>query len=173
MVQTRRKKDGRRSVQRGAPRRGGRVRRGSKRHPSSATSRDASDLLRQLPFVSERPDHNFALILVVLGLGLLLTWLALGGLQSPRGVAALEESGDLIAKRLAMEHAIREDGVDLEALKAIAEMDYEEVKQELGVQEDFCIVVEDAEGRVIPIGEKVGIGSDELLVGGVPCGRPT
>jgi len=51
---------------------------------------------------------------------------------------------------------------------------YEDIKKDLGLTGDFCIIVEDSNGRVIAIntstGYKYGFGNPDLNVSGFPCG---
>jgi hypothetical protein len=53
------------------------------------------------------------------------------------------------------------NGVDLEKLREFASANYQQMKSELGVQNDFCIRFEDMNGNVIdlsPITDRSGIG---------------
>lgn len=68
--------------------------------------------------------------------------------------------------------------LDIEKLKGLTTADYAKLKQDLGVQNDFCIYLQDEEGNVIYIegsdGNYTGIGpgSPDLNLSGVPCGCP-
>ena len=58
-----------------------------------------------------------------------------------------------------------------EKVENMDSMDYEEVKSILGVNNDFCIFVEDISGGVVEInGMTTGIGSDKISINGNPCG---
>lgn len=53
----------------------------------------------------------------------------------------------------------------------LANLTYEQLKNELGTNADFCIYFEDEEGNVINVtGNKTGIGNSNVRVGGVACG---
>ncbi len=53
----------------------------------------------------------------------------------------------------------------------LADLNYERLKDVFGVHADFCIYFEDEEGNVINVtGNKTGIGSSHIKVGGVACG---
>jgi hypothetical protein len=66
--------------------------------------------------------------------------------------------------------------VDKERFAGLAEMDYEVLKRELGLKNDFCIYIEDAQGNIIPVrynGKNytaIGNGS-EITIGGAKCGE--
>ena len=68
--------------------------------------------------------------------------------------------------------------LDVEKLKSLTTADYAKLKQDLGVQNDFCIYLQDEEGNVLYIegadGNYTGIGpgSPDLNLSGVPCGCP-
>lgn len=53
---------------------------------------------------------------------------------------------------------------------------YESMRNELGVEGDFCIYFEDESGQIYQVetlsGSKTGWGSPELVVGGTACGQP-
>lgn len=65
---------------------------------------------------------------------------------------------------------IVKDTVDPELLEYFANMDYEKVKSHLGISGDFVIHFEDQQGRIIPIGQKLCLGSKAATMNGVPCG---
>ncbi len=61
------------------------------------------------------------------------------------------------------------DGVIQEdKLKELCQLSYEEVKRKLGIEDEFCIYIEDQEGNIVPIPcggtEKAGIGSDNINI---------
>ena len=65
---------------------------------------------------------------------------------------------------------VEKDTVNETKLDALVQKDYNEIRREIGVQNDFCIHFEDENGNVIPIKEGVvGVGSPNIKVGGVPC----
>ncbi len=63
-----------------------------------------------------------------------------------------------------------ENTVDPLLLEEFENKDYEQVKKELGIDADFVIHFEDMEGKVVPIGKKMCIGSSGAIVNGIPCG---
>ena len=49
-------------------------------------------------------------------------------------------------------------------------MDYNEVKDILGIKSDFCIYFEDVTGNLVRIDNtNLGIGSDKIFINGEPC----
>ena len=49
--------------------------------------------------------------------------------------------------------------------------EYEKLKQDLGLTGDFCIVLEDSNGRIVVLGDYYGFGSQGLNVSGCLCGQ--
>ncbi|MEM4260658.1 MAG: hypothetical protein QXG00_05470 [Candidatus Woesearchaeota archaeon] len=48
---------------------------------------------------------------------------------------------------------------------------YEQAKKDFGISKDFCIYLEDENGRLILINNSyVGVGNPNLLINNVPCG---
>jgi len=57
-------------------------------------------------------------------------------------------------------------------LVELSNLPYQELKAQLGIAGDFCIYLEDENGRIIPIGGKNGLGSSDINISGTPCGDP-
>ncbi|MFC1648804.1 hypothetical protein ACFL1B_05080 [Nanoarchaeota archaeon] len=55
-------------------------------------------------------------------------------------------------------------------LQVLAAMPYDQLKKQLGIQNDFCIYVEDQDGNIVPIGTKISFGKDTINISGRPCG---
>jgi len=52
----------------------------------------------------------------------------------------------------------------------LEQMDYDEIKDLLGVENDFCVFFEDATGDIMKVDDIVlGIGSDKIYINGDPC----
>lgn len=64
---------------------------------------------------------------------------------------------------------IVKDTVDPQLLDSFASMDYSQVKAHLGLQSEFVLHFEDQAGMVIPMGNKMCIGSSDAKVNGIPC----
>lgn len=65
---------------------------------------------------------------------------------------------------------IVQDTIDSELLDEFIRMDYEEIKNHLGIKTEFVMHFEDANGRIIPIGDRMCIGSRDVKINGVACG---
>ena len=56
-------------------------------------------------------------------------------------------------------------------IKELANLTYSQLKNALGIKADFCIYFEDEKGNVINVtGNRTGLGSSRLEIGGVACG---
>ncbi|MFH1211506.1 MAG: hypothetical protein V1659_01090 [Candidatus Woesearchaeota archaeon] len=63
--------------------------------------------------------------------------------------------------------------VDKELAEELYSADYDTLKKEFGVGNEFCIYMEDANGNLVPVGNRYSVGNDdeEVLVGEIPCGE--
>ena len=65
---------------------------------------------------------------------------------------------------------LNSNGLVAERVVKLEQMDYKEVKNMLGVKNDFCIYFEDTSGDVMSIGGiSPGIGSNKIYIDGQPC----
>ena len=63
-----------------------------------------------------------------------------------------------------------------EQLQCLYGLNYAQVKQQLGINANFCIYVQDSSGRIYLVGNnsygnKTGFGDPSLIIAGVPCGQ--
>ena len=57
-----------------------------------------------------------------------------------------------------------------EKVENLDQMGYDEIKNILGIKNDFCIFFEDASGNLVKIdGINLGIGSNKIYINGNPC----
>lgn len=95
---------------------------------------------------------------------------------------ALEEEAAIIPNRLIQGAdgdpygIIIDNQVVLNKLRLLSDKDYREMKDELGLTYDFCIIFEDKDGNIINLTSitgkaSYGIGSSRMLVEGQPCGK--
>ena len=59
--------------------------------------------------------------------------------------------------------------VDDQKLGEALNLSYESLKQLLGIQSDFCVYFEDEKGNVVPVRNKIGIGSSLVNFSGKGC----
>ncbi len=97
--------------------------------------------------------------------------------QSGTGVVLTQELADQVVSKLTIDSRekdgvafIVKDTVDPQLLAYFANMDYETIKAHLGIQSDFVIHFEDDRGEVVPMGDRLCIGSKSATLNGVPCG---
>ncbi len=98
--------------------------------------------------------------------------------SNDKGVSSreLEGSADEIMIKLDAnsgnpQSAIVFDGkINEEKLVELSQEDYQELKRIMGVSKDFCIYIEDENGRIVPInGTFVGVGGDSITIDNTPC----
>lgn len=62
------------------------------------------------------------------------------------------------------------NGLIEEKIKNLDRMGYDEIKNILGIKNDFCIFFEDISGNLVKIGNiNPGIGSNKIYINGDPC----
>lgn len=61
--------------------------------------------------------------------------------------------------------------VNVTQLEACFNQDPDTIRQQLGIENKFCLYLEDKEGRVIYISDRPGAGDNELIIGPTPCGQ--
>ena len=61
------------------------------------------------------------------------------------------------------------NAINQSRLLELSDLTYAQLKELMGESGNFCIILEDERGEIIPINNKYGIGSDEILVNGVAC----
>lgn len=60
--------------------------------------------------------------------------------------------------------------IDQEMILGLASRDYNAVRKEMGVSGEFCIYLEDSDGRIIPLREDIfGLGSNSIEINNRPC----
>ena len=64
---------------------------------------------------------------------------------------------------------VKSTKVDDQKLGETLNLSYENLQQLLGIQSDFCIYFEDEKGNVVPIRNKIGIGSPLVNFSGRSC----
>jgi len=86
---------------------------------------------------------------------------------------SLQEDADKLLNAITTNNlkVLKSDFVDQNGLEEIIKRDYISLKNELGLENDFCIHFEDTNGDLIRInGMSAGIGSSNVKVNGISCG---
>lgn len=116
------------------------------------------------------------LLAVVIFVSVILVFYVTMNAKEKVGLADLEsEARDL---KVALEQDadfgfIKADTIDEQKFQAFvdnATYNYSGLKNKLGVKGDFCVFYEDAEGHIIVVDNKPGIGNSSVLIDGYPCG---
>ncbi len=93
-------------------------------------------------------------------------------------VSALDDEGEFVIEKLESQDSevgiIEQNRINDKELEEMFNSDYKTLKKEFGIQNDFCIFLEDENGKVIKIetseGEYVaGIGSGDAKIAGSNC----
>ncbi len=87
--------------------------------------------------------------------------------------AKLEEDAALVLGNLASKDSEISivDGVEINEakLQELLAATYPELKEKIKSGSDFCIFLEDNEGKIVYISNKPGIGSDSIMISGESC----
>lgn len=90
-------------------------------------------------------------------------------------VKQLKTKGDIIYKTLSSNKQVKfinNSAVDIPALCATIQKNYNDIKKEVGLSEDFCIYFEDENGSLIYLDNNQqvpGIGSGRFTINNKPC----
>jgi len=102
-----------------------------------------------------------------------ITFFAFSNSDNTRKLGAVQSEAHYILEHAKAENSplqiVDNQEVDEMKLQQFASTNYEELKKEAGVTNDFCIYFEDEEGNVVPIEGSNGIGSSSINVSGTPC----
>ena len=60
--------------------------------------------------------------------------------------------------------------IDEQKLKNLIQTQYPDLKNKIKSDSDFCIFLEDENGKIVYLEGKAGIGSDRIKISGQPCG---
>ncbi len=117
-----------------------------------------------------------AIIAISLFIGVLIVFFYIAGfLSQNQKIDELTAEGEKIPQGLTFSKNvsglafIEGSKIDREKLQSFAGREYEEVRKLLGVKNNFCLHIEDAEGNLVRIDGKVGLGSEKVLLNGTPC----
>ena len=88
--------------------------------------------------------------------------------------SSLEQEANIVLTKLTDGHQetslLNSNEIDVEKLRKLDKMDYNEIKDRLGVKNDFCIYFEDTTGNIVKIDNtNTGIGSGKIYINGQPC----
>lgn len=102
-----------------------------------------------------------------------ITFFAFSNSDNTRKLGAVQSEAHYILENVKAEYSplqiVDNQEVNEVKLQQFASADYQELKEEAGVANDFCIYFEDEDGNVIPISGSNGIGSSTINVSNVPC----
>jgi len=119
------------------------------------------------------------MIAIVVFIGTIFVFYSILSSSQEGSAKKLEEDASLVLKNIESDDPNLGfiDGIDIdpEKLQELLLKNYEEIKTQLRVENDFCVFLEDEDGNVITIDENfAGIGSSNIQIGeGLdvkPCG---
>jgi hypothetical protein len=123
-------------------------------------------------------DLIIGVLIFMLAIGVIYALLASKGREN---TAPLRIESEVIATKLLDDPQIgvtSEQQLDATKLGNLTSIDYETLRQQLGVQKEFCIFLQDESGNITYIvdnqGRKytgIGSGNGDLNISGVPCGQ--
>ncbi|MFH1849197.1 MAG: hypothetical protein ABH879_03330 [archaeon] len=101
-----------------------------------------------------RPAVGFTALVILMAVALFIT--LTGEL---RRTSALQEEREVIMRTLENGSAsnigfVVDGNIDDDRLRKVIGHEYEELKREMGIDHDFCVYFEDAEGNLIDLGEE-------------------
>lgn len=123
-------------------------------------------------------DFNKAVILLILLAVIVIFRTALAPTQTPE--LSKEEKNDLAGEADIILGELTGGNAEVSLLDSnelmeekvigLEQMNYDELKDLLGVENDFCVFFEDATGDIMEVNDmETGIGSDKIYINGKPC----
>ena len=123
-------------------------------------------------------DFNKAVILLILLAVIVIFRTALAPTQTPE--LSKEEKNDLAGEADIILGELTGANAEVSLLDSnelmeekvigLEQMNYDELKDLLGVENDFCVFFEDATGDIMEVNDmETGIGSDKIYINGKPC----
>lgn len=123
-------------------------------------------------------DFNKAVILLILLAVIVIFRTALAPTQTPE--LSKEEKNDLAGEADIILGELTGGNAEVSLLDSnelmeekvigLEQMNYDELKDLLGVENDFCVFFEDATGDIMKVNDmETGIGSDKIYINGKPC----
>ncbi len=114
------------------------------------------------------------IIAVTIFISVLIVFYSFSVLNAKEKPKELQLEASLVAKEARLHKSpiaiIDKETVNETKLGKALDKDYETIKKELGLKNDFCIHFEDEDGKVVEIKQGVtGIGSPNIKVGGIKC----
>lgn len=114
------------------------------------------------------------IIAMTIFIGVLITFYSFSVLNAREKPKELQQEAALVARETRAQKSpiaiIDKEAVNETKITKVLDKDYETIKKELGLKNDFCIHFEDENGNIIEIKQGVtGIGSPSIKVGGVKC----
>lgn len=88
--------------------------------------------------------------------------------------ASLEKDAKMVLSKISDESTaisfLDSNNVVEEKIENLDKMNYEDIKDIVGIESDFCIYLEDVTGNLIAVGnDKSGIGSNKIHINNKPC----
>ena len=123
-------------------------------------------------------DLVIGVIIFMLAAGIIFTLLVN---REQEDTAPLRIESEVIATKLTTDPILQiapNNQLDAEKLSLLAEREYESLRKDLGVNNEFCIFIQDESGQLLYVldgdGNKytgIGSGNGELNLSGTPCGQ--
>ena len=122
-------------------------------------------------------DLVFGVLIFMLSLGVIYALLMS---RDKDNSTPLRIESEVIATKLASDPTLAvatDNQLNIGKLSTMTGMDYNSLRSQLGVKNEFCIYLEDDQGNLVYIinGTNkytgIGAGSDELNISGTPCGQ--
>lgn len=115
------------------------------------------------------------ILAVIIFMGAFFIFYALLYENSGTKVSSLKEEASIIIKQVSAGGSLRilnKNEINISKVNELKNLSYEELKQRLRVEGDFCIYIEDENGNLVLINNSYkGIGSSSINISGTPCSQ--
>jgi hypothetical protein len=115
------------------------------------------------------------MLAVVIFMGAFMLFYAFTSGDSAADAELLKKDGSAIIRQVSSEDSpvriVDNNAINASRIEEISAISYEELKARLRAEKDFCIFIEDEDGKMVIINNSFkAIGSSKINLSGIPCG---
>ena len=116
------------------------------------------------------------IVAVVIFIGAFFLYYVLVGSNPGEQTGNLKDDALSVLKQVSSEGSklviVDKQAVNETKIGELKNMNYDDLKSALRVNGNFCIYMEDEQGKIVPINQSyVGVGSSSMNISGIPCGQ--
>ena len=116
------------------------------------------------------------ILAVVIFMGAFFVFFIFINQNSNTKASDLQEDASIVIKQVATEHnslnVVDNNEINITKMNELKNLSYDQLKEMLAIQGDFCIYIEDEQGHIVLINNSYkGIGTQKINISGTPCSQ--